>query len=76
MIDGLNFFDQPVRNDSTTHDKIRKTTIYQEDDSTTGCLLDYNYFKKPYNMIATDFSKQQVLDADPNTAQQINWKIS
>ena len=44
---------------------MRKTTIGQGDDYTTGCLIDYTYFKKYHKMIAVDLSKQQVLDADP-----------
>ena len=40
-------------------------SIGQRDDYTTGCLLDYNYFKKYYKMIAIDLSKQQELDSDP-----------
>ena len=56
-----------------TYDDIRKIAIGQEDDYTTGCLLDYNYFKKYYKMIATDLSKQQALDADPKAIQQINF---
>ena len=73
MIDGKNFFDQPVKNDKVTYENIRKITIGQGDDYTTGCLLDYTYFKKYYKMIAIDLSKQQVLDADPKTIQQINF---
>ena len=44
---------------------IRKITIGEGDDYTTGCLLDNTYFKKYYNMIAVDLSKQEALDADP-----------
>ena len=73
MIDGKNFFDQPVENDKVTHENIRKITIDHGDDYTTGCLLDYTYFKKYYKMIAVDLSKQQVLDADPKAVQQINF---
>ena len=29
-----------------TYDQIRKIPTGQGDDCTTGCLLDYNYFKK------------------------------
>ena len=39
----------------------------------TGCLLDYTYFKKYYKRIAIDLIKQQALDADPRTIQQINF---
>ena len=73
MIDGKNFFDQPVKNDTVTYENIRKITIGQGDDYTTGCLLDYTYFKKYYKMIAVDLSKQEVLDVDPKAIQQINF---
>ena len=73
MIDGKNFFDQPVNNDKGTYENIRKITIGQGDDYTTGCLLDYTYFKKYYKTIAVDLSKQQALDADPKAIQQINF---
>ena len=73
MIDGKNFFDQPVKNDKVTYENIRKIATGQGDDYTTGCLLDYTYFKKYCKMIAIDLSKQQVLDADPKSIQQINF---
>ena len=40
MIDGKNFFDQPVRNDKVTHDNVRKIVTGKGDDYTTGFLLD------------------------------------
>ena len=46
MIDGKNFFDQPVKNHKVTYQNIRKIATGQGDDNTTGCLLDYTYFKK------------------------------
>ena len=73
MIDGKNFFDQPVKNDKVTYENIRKITIGQGDDYITGCLLDYIYFKKYYKMIAVDLSKQQAVNADPKANQQINF---
>ena len=73
MIDGKNFFDQPVKNDEVSYENIRKTAIGQGDDYTTGCLLDYTYFKKYCKMIAVDLSKQQALDFDPKAIQQINF---
>ena len=45
----------------------------QGDDQTTSCLLDYSYFRNYYKMIAIDLSKQQALNADPKTIQQINF---
>ena len=73
MIDGKNFFDQPVKNDKVTYENIRKIATGQGDDYTTGCLLDYIYFKNYYKMIAVDLSKQQELDVDPKAIQQINF---
>ena len=73
MIDGKNFFDQPINNDEITYQNIRKNAIGQGDDYTTGCLLDYTYLKKFYKMIAVDLSKQQALDADPKAIQQMNF---
>ena len=40
---------------------------------TTGCLLDFPYFRKYYKIIAIDLSKQQALDADPKAIQQITF---
>ena len=65
MIDGRNFFDKSIRNDSKTSDNIRKIATGQGDDYTAGCLIDYLYFKKYYKLIAIDLSKQQKIDADP-----------
>ena len=58
MIDGRNLFDQPIKNDLKTYDNIRKIVTGQGDDYTTGCLLDYSYFKKYSKLIAIDLSKQ------------------
>ena len=45
MIDGKNFFDQPINTTAKTYKNIRKIPIGQGNDYTTGCLLDYPYFK-------------------------------
>ena len=73
MINGGNFFDQPIKNNKVTYENIGKIVIGQGDDYTTGCLLDYSYFADTYKMIAVDLSKQQALDADPRAIQQINF---
>ena len=73
MIDGKNFFDQPINSESKTYESIRKIATGYGDDYTTGCLLDYTCFKDYYKMIAIDLSKQQALDADPRAIQQINF---
>ena len=72
MIDGQNFFDQPVKN-KLTYGSIPKIATDQGDDYTAGCLPDYNHFSESYKMIAIDLSKQQALDADPKETQQISF---
>ena len=72
MINGENFFDQPIKNNKVTYENIRKICTGSGDDYTTGSLLDYPYFKESYKMIAVDLSKQQALDVDPRAIQQIN----
>ena len=71
LIDGRNFYDQPISDRIRKYDEIRKITTGKRDDYITGCLLDYQYFKDYYQLIAVDFSKQKVLDADPRAIQQI-----
>ena len=73
MINGENLFDQPIKDNKVTYENIKKIATGQGDDYTTGCLLDYPYFRDTYKMIAVDLSKQQALDADPRGIQQINF---
>ena len=73
MVDGKIFFDQPINSIIKTYKNILKIATGRGDDHTTGCLLDYSYFKDHYKMIAIDLSKQQALDADPRAIQQINF---
>ena len=64
---------QPIKGNKVTYENIRKIATGQGDDYTTGCLLDYVYFKDNYEIIAVHLSKQQALDADPRANQQINF---
>ena len=73
MINGENFFDQPIKNNQVTYENVRKIATAQGDDYTNGCLLDFSYFADTYKMIAVDLSKQQALDAGPRAIQQINF---
>ena len=70
MIDGRNFFDQPINSMNKTYKSIRRIATGQGDDYTTGCLLNHSYFNENYKMIAIDLSKQQLLDADPRAIQK------
>ena len=73
MIDGKNFFHQPVKNNKITYGNVRKIATGQGDDYITSCLLDYPYFKENYQIIVIDLSIQQALDADPKAIQQIKF---
>ena len=59
LIDGRNFYDQPINDLVKQYDEIRKTATGQGDDYTTGCSLDYQHFKDQYNLIAVDFSNRK-----------------
>ena len=68
IIDGRNFYDNPIES--------KKVIIGKGEDYTTGSLLDYNYFKKHYKLVAVDLSKQKELDAGPRAIQQIEFKYT
>ena len=71
IIDKLAFFDLPIKTEEEAYEKI--IDISRNNEYTTGSLLDYDYFKKHYKLIAIDFSKQQVLQENENLIQQINF---
>ena len=73
FIDGINFYDQPIKDQIKKHDDIRKIATGHGDDYTKGLLLDYQYFKYHYQFIAVDLSKQKKLDADLRAIQQIKF---
>ena len=69
-MNGRNFYDQHINDLVKQYEQIRKTATGQGDDYTTGCLLDYQYFKDHYNVIEV---KQKELDADSRANQQIEF---
>ena len=71
IIDKLAFFDLPIKTEEETYEKI--IDISRNNEYTTGNLLDYDYFKKYYKLIAIDLSKQQVLQEHEDLIQQINF---
>ena len=71
IIDKLAFFDLPMKTEEEAYEKI--IDISRSNEYTTGNLLDYDYFKKYYNLIAIDLSKQQVLQENKDLIQQINF---
>ena len=71
IIDKLTFFDLPIKTEEEAYEKI--IDISRNNEYTTGNLLDYDYFKKYYKLIAIDLSKQQVLQENEDLIQQINF---
>ena len=67
LIDGQIFFDLSVKNEEEAYEKSFE--ISNNNDYTTGNLLDYAYCKNHYKLIANDLSKQTKLK-DP---QQIDF---
>ena len=67
LIDGKSFFDLPVKNEEEAYEKIIEMS--NNNNYTTGNLLDFAYFRKNYKLIAIDLSKQTKIK-DP---QQINF---
>ena len=59
LIDGKSFFDLPVKNEEEAYEKI--IDMSNNNDYTTGNLLNFAYFKESYILIAIDLSKQTKL---------------
>ena len=71
IIDKLAFFYLSIKTEKEAYEKI--IDISRNNEFTTGNLLDHDYFKKHYKLIAIDLSKQQVLQENEDLIQQINF---
>ena len=71
IIDKLAFFNLPIKTEEEAYEKIIDTS--RNNEYTTGNLLDYDYFKNYYKLIAIDLSKQQALQENEDLIQQINF---
>ena len=71
IIDKLAFFDLPIKTPEELYEKI--IDISRNNEYTTGNLLDYDYFKKYYKLIAIDLSKEKVLQENEDLIQQNNF---
>ena len=69
MINERDFFDQSIKSNLEAYHNIRKIATGQGDNHTTGCLLDYTYFRQYFKLIAIDLSKQQKPDLDKKAIQ-------
>ena len=65
LIDGRNFYDQNVNSSIVRYNELLKMTTGRSEDYSTGCLLDYDYYLKDFNIVGIDLSHQAVLDSDP-----------
>ena len=73
IINGESFYDQPIDSDIKRYKEIRDLTTGQGEDYINVCLLDYDYIKGHYRLIAVDLSGQKELDADSKAIQQIEF---
>ena len=73
LIDGRNFYDQPINDLVKQYGEFRKTATWQGDDYATGCLWGYPFFKDHYNLTAFGLSKEKELDADSRAIQQTEF---
>ena len=71
IINKLAFFDLPIKTEEEADEK--NINISRNNEFTTRNILDYDYFKKYYKLIAIDLSKQQVLQENEDLIQQINF---
>ena len=75
IIDKLAFFDLPIKTEEEAYEKI--IDISRNNEYTTGNLLDYDYFKTYYKLIAIDLSKQQVLqENEENTILEFSQNFA
>ena len=59
ITNGNNFYDQPIDSDIKQYKEVKKLTTGRGEDYTTGCLLDYEYIKNHYKLIAVDLSRKK-----------------
>ena len=71
IIDKLAFFDLLIKTEEEAYEKI--IDISRNNEYTTGNLLDYDYLKKYYKLIAIDLIKQEVLQENGDLIKQINF---
>ena len=70
LINGKQFYEIPIKNKEEAYEAIIE--ISKNNDYATGNLLDYEYFKDHYKLIAVDLSKQIELE-NTELKPQINF---
>ena len=71
IIDKLAFLDLSIKNEEEAYEKIIDSSKISK--YTAGNLLDYDYCKKHYKLVAIDLSKQQLSQENKDLIQQINF---
>ena len=79
-IDGRNFCDKTISDSINQYDEVRKVSTEQGDDYTTGCFLDYKYFKDNYRLNAANLSNslraiQQIIFTGKIKATAANTRV-
>ena len=58
LLDGRNHYDQNINDSITRYNELFKSTTGRSGDYSTGCLLDYDWYLKDFNIAAVDLSLQ------------------
>ena len=61
IINEKNFCDQAINSDKKRYEENRNLTMGQGEDYTIGCLLDYEYVKNYYRLIAVVLEKKNYM---------------
>ena len=73
LIDGRNFDDQNVNSSIVRYNELLKMITGRSEDYSTGCLFEYDYYIKDFNIAGIDLSYQVVLDSDPKICLFTNY---
>ena len=76
IIKGKKLNDRSIDSDIKIYEKIRKLTTGQGEDYTTECLLDYEYVKNHYRLVAVDLCRKKELDVDPKATHNFGVRAA
>ena len=61
--------DRNINGSIRRYTELLKFTRGRSEDYSTGCLLDYDWYLKDFNILAINLSHQSVLNSDPKVIQ-------
>ena len=73
LMDGRNFYDQNINNSITRYNELLKLTTGKSEDYATGCLIDYDWYIKDFNIVSVDVT-QPACDV-PRTSPEGRLKV-